>query len=271
MKIERHYIGRETPSGFRPGITTYILDNTEGSPLRPMVVIFPGGGYEMKAENWEGERVAIEYNRAGFNASVVDYPVYPDIHPQPLLAAAEAICFVRRNALQWGCQSDMIVALGFSAGGHLAASLSTLWNKGILEEYGIDPALARPDASVLCYPVITTGKGTHLGSVINLTGKNDPESKEWKLLSVENQVDSETPPAFLWHTYEDSVVGVENSLSYALSLRKCGVPFELHVYVEGDHGLSLSTEELPRTRSVFRREYRWLDLSSDWICSLFNI
>ncbi|MGN1164636.1 MAG: alpha/beta hydrolase [Candidatus Ornithospirochaeta sp.] len=271
MKIERHYIGRETPSGFRPCLTTYILDRTEGAPLRPMVVIFPGGGYMMKAENWEGERVALEYNRAGFNAAVVDYPVSPDIHPYPLIAAAEAMCFVRENSEKLGIRKEMVVALGFSAGGHLAASLSTLWNKGILEEYGIDPVLARPDASVLCYPVITTGKGTHIGSIENLTGTSDSESKEWKLLSLEDQVDSMTPPAFLWHTYEDSVVGVENSLSYAFSLRENGVPFELHIFGEGDHGLSLATEELVRTRSIFRREYRWLDLSVDWICSLFHI
>ena len=232
---------------------------------------FPGGGYAMKAENWEGERIAIEYNRAGFNAAVVDYPVYPDTHPYPLIAAAEAISFVRKKAKKWGSEKNMTVALGFSAGGHLAASISTLWNKGLLEEYGFDPILSRPDATVLSYPVITTGKGTHMGSIENLTGKNDPESPEWKMYSLETQVDSLTPPTFLWHTYEDTIVGVENSLLYATALRKNYVPFEMHIYNEGDHGLSLATKELPRTRSVFSREYRWLDFSVDWICSIFHI
>lgn len=264
MKIEKHILRKEDIKGFVPSVTLYLLDKVENGPLRPMVMIIPGGGYVNKAENWEGERVAIEYNRAGFNAAVLDYSVYPFHHPQPLLDAMAAISFIRKNALSWQSDPEKIIVLGFSAGGHLAATLSNLWS-----EYGDEDRIYRPDASILCYPVITTGEFTHKDSIRFLTGIDDEESEVWKSLSMENRVSDSTPPTFLWHTTEDTIVPVENSLLYASSLRRHNIPFELHIFPKGDHGLSLCTEELPRTRSIFPRPYNWMELSIDWITQLF--
>ena len=266
MKIEKHYLGKEKEDGFTPSITLYLLDKVQEAPLRPFILIFPGGGYFIKAENWEGERIAIEYNRAGFNAGVVDYPVYPSHHPSPLLSAMDAISFVRENALSWQSDKDKVVVLGFSAGGHLAASLCNLW-----KEYGKGNRIYRPDGAILCYPVITTGEGTHKPSIINLVGDDDENGEVWRELSMEKRVNSDTPPTFLWHTYEDSTVSVDNSLLYASALSKNKVPFELHVYPKGEHGLSLATEELCRTRSIFPRNYEWVKLSVDWIIQLFGL
>ena len=146
------------------------------------------------------------------------------------------------------------------------ASLSTLWHK-----YGKGDRVYRPDATILCYPVITTGEYAHKDSIRNLTGEDDVTSESWRELSLENQVDENTPPTFLWHTYEDTIVPVENSLLYASALRRNKIPFELHIYPKGDHGLSLCTEEELRTRSVFSRSYNWMELSIDWISQLFGL
>ena len=160
----------------------------------------------------------------------------------------------------------MIVVLGFSAGGHLAASLSTLWVK-----YGRGDRIYRPDGAVLCYPVITSGEYSHKDSIRFLTGTDDESSEVWKEVSLENQVDENTPPTFLWHTYEDTIVPVENSLLYASALKRNKIPFELHIFPKGDHGLSLCTEERLRTRSIFPRQYNWMGLSIDWITQLFGL
>ena len=266
MKIEKHFLREEAIKGFIPSVTLYLLDRVDNAPLRPMVMIIPGGGYVNKAENWEGERIAIEYNRAGFDAAVLDYSVYPIHHPQPLLDAMDAIAFIRKNALSWQSDPNMIVVLGFSAGGHLAASLSTLW-----AEYGRGDRIYRPDGAVLCYPVITSGEYSHKDSIRFLTGTDDESCEVWKEVSLENQVDENTPPTFLWHTYEDTIVPVENSLLYASALRKNKIPFELHIFPKGDHGLSLCTEERLRTRSIFPRQYNWMGLSIDWITQLFGL
>ena len=266
MKIEKHLLRDEAIQGFVPSVTLYLLDRVENAPLRPMVMIIPGGGYVNKAENWEGERIAIEYNRAGFNAAVLDYSVYPIHHPQPLLDAMAAIAFIRKNAISFQSDPEKIIVLGFSAGGHLAATLSNLWS-----EYGEGDRIYRPDAAILCYPVITTGEFTHKFSICALTGNEDENSEVWRELSMENRVNDSTPPTFLWHTAEDTIVPVENSLMYASALRRHNISFELHVFPKGDHGLSLCTEELPRTRSVFSRPYNWIELSIDWITQLFSL
>ena len=119
--------------------------------------------------------------------------------------------------------------------------------------------------------MITTGEFTHKFSICALTGTDDEGSEVWRELSMENRVNDSTPPTFLWHTAEDSIVPVENSLMYASALRRHNIPFELHVFPKGDHGLSLCTEELPRTRSVFSRPYNWIELSIDWINQLLSL
>ena len=119
--------------------------------------------------------------------------------------------------------------------------------------------------------MITTGEFAHKESIVNLTGKKDEDSEEWRELSLEDQVDGNTPPTFLWHTLNDTIVPVENTLLYVSALRRHKIPFELHIFPEGDHGLSLCTEELLRTKSIFPRKYDWIGLSVDWITQLFKL
>lgn len=260
-----------TKEGFMPTMQAYILEANDDGP-RPMIVVCPGGGYYGIAENWEGERIAMAYVAAGFDAAVVNYCTYPHHYPLPMQNAAAAIRICRENAEKWQVNPQKIAICGFSAGGHLAASISTLWNATeLFTEEEIKSEIYRPNASVLCYPVITTGDKAHKDSFRNLLGTSDESLPEWKLLSLENQVDEKTPPAFLWHTFEDTTVPVENSMYYAAALREHSVPFELHIYPKGWHGLSLSTVGLPRTKSFFNRDYGWMKLSIDWLSEVFEL
>ena len=147
---------------------------------------------------------------------------------------------VRAAAGELGLRSDCIGVMGSSAGGHLAASVVVLPELGLIAEDEDETAKvsSRPDFAILCYPVITLGEYTHLGSKLNLLGKNFSEENV-RLLSLENSVNDQTPPCFLYHRMEDTIVPVENSMMFAQALRKAGVPFELHIYQKGPHGRGL--------------------------------
>lgn len=256
--------------GYMPTLTTYLIDTVETDCLRPGIVVFPGGGYAHCSPR-EAERIAISYNAAGFNAFVVNYSLAPHRHPEPITDAAEAIRFVRENADKWNVDSDKIAVVGFSAGGHLAASISVHWNNpGIFSEEMIESELTKPNACILSYPVITSGEFAHRGSFKNLLGE-DADEKLLDMMSLEKHVSKSTPPTFLWHTYTDAAVPVENSLLYALALSKEDIPCELHVYPKGPHGLSLVSHETLWSVSKFRRKYDWLNLSVDWLIDLFDL
>lgn len=259
-------------SGFSPSISAYILDKDE-SGAHPAIIICPGGGYGFVFDNWEGERIAMAYLAVGFNAIVLDYTVVSKgNHPQPIREIAQAIKYCRLKAEEWNINPKQIAVCGFSAGGHLAASISTLWNsKEIFTREEIESELHKPNASVLCYPVITSGEFAHKDSFKNLTGTEDESSNLWELLSLEKQVNDATVPAFLWHTFEDDAVPAENSMLYASALRKHNIPFELHIYQKGGHGLSLSTQNIARNKSALKRDYMWHKLSVDWLQQFFGI
>lgn len=198
---------------------------------RGTVIVCPGGGYTMKAEH-EAEPIALQLNARGINAYVLDYRVNPDLHPSPVLDARRAILLARKRAADLNMRSDRIGILGFSAGGHLAASAGTMW----------DQEQSRPDAMVLCYPVISFGKSGHLGSRINLLGET-ADANLISDLSIENRVDRRTPPAYLWHTADDEAVPVENTLAMASALAVKQVSFSCHVFPHGRHGLGLAPEQ----------------------------
>jgi acetyl esterase/lipase len=150
--------------------------------------------------------------------------------------------------------------MGFSAGGHLASTVGTHFDDGRADaEDPVDRMSCRPDAMILCYPVITFGEYRHHGSMINLIGEN-PSDELIKLLSNELHVTPDTPPTFLWHTADDQAVPVQNSLLFAEALRRCGVPFELHIYPHGRHGLGLALGE-PSVSS-------WTELCARWLKNL---
>ena len=262
---------KPTEYGFMPTMKAYILEKSEYGP-RPLVIVCPGGAYGFVCEGWEGERVAMAYAAAGFHTVVVDYCVSPHRHPLPIRSVAAAIASCRAHAQEWQVDSQKIAVCGFSAGGHLAASISTLWNAPeVFTEEEIASEIYKPNASILCYPVITSGDKAHKDSIKNLTGTADETDPLWELMSLENQVNDKTPPAFLWHTFEDEAVPVENSMYYAAALRRHNIPFELHIYPKGGHGMSLCTKEIPRTKSLLTRDYDWIHLSIDWLSGIFDL
>ncbi len=208
---------------------------------RTVVIVCPGGGYHGRAEH-EGDPIAAMFNAAGIAAVVLHYRVAPHRHPVPLMDAQRAIRLVRHNAGAWNVRPDRIVILGFSAGGHLASTAATHFDAG--DPQSADPVQrmsSRPDAAILCYPVITFGEFGHMGSMHNLIGE-DPDEDLRNSLSNELRVTSDTPPAFIWHTAEDAGVPVENSLLFAQAMFRHKVSFELHVFPQGRHGLGLAQD-----------------------------
>ncbi|CAA9300221.1 MAG: hypothetical protein AVDCRST_MAG77-5557 [uncultured Chloroflexi bacterium] len=249
-----------------PRLTPYLIDPPQaaGKP-RAAVVVCPGGGYRARAAH-EGEPVARWLNTLGLHAFVLDYRVAterpddaPALHPLPLQDAQRALRTVRHGARdgRWTVDPARVGILGFSAGGHLAATLATHFDAG--DPTSTDPVereSCRPDAAILCYAVISFLQYPHLGSARNLLGEN-PALDQRRALSNELCVTAETPPTFLWHTAEDPGVPVENSLLFAGALARHSVPFALHVFPKGRHGLGLA----PADPTV----HQWTDLCARWL------
>ena len=232
------------PDGHRVDIDCYCPDvvaEIDAEIRRPAVVICGGGAYRYVSPR-ETEPVALDFAAQGYNAFVVWYRVAPDRFPKPQWDAAAAVAFVRRHAEELHTHPGHIALLGFSAGGHCAASVGTLWNEPeVWEGSGLAPQYIRPDALVLCYPVITAGEAAHREAFVNLTGTEDLAVQAQ--YSLENRVSADTPPTFLWHTWTDESVPVENALLFASALSRCRVPAEVHLFPRGKHGSSLCREE----------------------------
>ncbi len=207
------------------------------------IVILPGGGYRHLAMGHEGKDIAKWFNSLGIATFICDYrhrgKGYG--HPAPMQDAQRAIQWVRSQAKKWNIEPNRIGVIGFSAGGHLASTVSNHIAKGNTDASDlIARQSSRPDFAILCYPVIAFGEPfAHLGSQRNLLG-NTPTAADIKKYSNEKQVTAQTPPTFLWSTADDRVVKVQNCLSYFQSLRKYNVPAELHVYPTGRHGLGMA-------------------------------
>lgn len=252
-------------------MSTYVVENSEQiqpNRKRPAIIICPGGGYEFVSEK-ESEPIAIKMLSYGFQAFVLKYSVKPAIYPQALLELASAVKRVREHSEEWNVDIQKIVIMGFSAGGHLAASLGVFWNQKWLEKELLGKSLDwQPNALMLAYPVITSGTFSHEVSFKALLGENFSRRSE---LSLEGKVSSETPPTFLWHTVEDEVVPVENSFLFAQALRKENVPFSLHIFPKGTHGLSMASIETDPPESDNLREdvAAWPDLFNQWIKTIF--
>lgn len=250
----------------------YIPDISNEIPSvrkRKGVLICPGGGYEFVSDR-EAEPVALAYIAQGFNAFVLTYEVAPAVkHPQPLLDISRAMCMIRENAEKWNTKKDQIAVCGFSAGGHLAASLGVFWKEKYLQGMLCIPeGMNKPNALILSYPVITSQIGkAHRGSFYSLLGENLEESV-YSSMSLERYVSSDTPPAFIWHTFNDDTVPVENSLLFAQSMKNNNIPFELHIFPEGQHGLSLCDARTGNEDTYINRHAgKWLDLSVEWLKS----
>jgi acetyl esterase/lipase len=233
----------------KPTIEVYpaSADNNSGTAI----VVCPGGGYYGVSFLSEGVEIAKWLNHLGITAVVLHYRLPDDAIMEnksiaPLQDGQEAIRIVRRNAKKWSIDPHKIGIMGFSAGGHLASTVSTHFNEKVYNP--IDSTSARPDFSLLIYPVISMDSAiTHAGSRENLLGKH-PLPEVVKHYSNELQVNSETPPAFMVHSLDDEAVPVQNSINYALAMHKFKIPCELHIYQSGGHGYGLgrskSTESL---------------------------
>ncbi|MBQ9264273.1 MAG: alpha/beta hydrolase [Clostridia bacterium] len=221
----------QCPGQAQPSLTAFSLDGARGA-----VVIIPGGGYSHKAEH-EGAPIARMLNSVGIAAYVLNYRVHPCPHEAPLADARRAIRVVRSLGY------EKVAVLGFSAGGHLCCAAATKYHRG--DPASTDPIerlSSRPDAFIPCYAVVTFGKYTHLGSRQMLLGDQWQDEALAHFYSNEEHITEDTPPAFLWHTAEDGAVPVQNSLLLAKALADHGVPFEMHVYPKGRHGLGLAQE-----------------------------
>ncbi len=224
-----------------PTLTPFIPD--PGKAMGAAMVICPGGGYAHLAEH-EGKVYAQWLNDHGIAGFVLKYRLGPSYHhPAMLQDVARAMRTVRARAGEWNVDPKRVGIIGSSAGGHLASTLLTHFDSGDTNATDvIERQSSRPDLGILCYSVITMGKFTHQGSKNNLLGTNTSPELVAEL-SNELQVTKETPPTFLWHTFEDRTVPVENSLQFADALRRAGVPFDLHIYQKGGHGMGIGIRE----------------------------
>lgn len=245
-----HYI--ESHGQPEPFLTPYLLKNgkTNGA-----VIVFPGGGYSRHSQH-EAEPIARMLNEAGFSAFVLHYRLSPYRHPAMLADALRAVRYVRFHAERFSIDPEKIGIIGFSAGGHLASTVIGHYDAGRTDGDEIDKISSRPNAAALCYAVILLGDERHIGSKLNLLGQN-PEPRIVSLLSGENNLKDDCPPIFLWHTAEDEVVHVDNSLEMAMALKEKNIPFELHVFPHGIHGLGLAKTD-PNVG-------QWVTLFVNWL------
>jgi len=229
------------------------------------VIICPGGGYTIAAFSHEGTQVAERFNEMGVAAFVLKYRIPDDktMHDKtigPLQDAQRAIQLVREHANEWKIKPDKIAIMGFSAGGHLAATAATHFNKVVIDNP--KKTSLRPDAAILVYPVISFSDSlSHGGSRNQLIGK-DPSAALKRDYSNELQVTEKTPPAFLVHAKDDKAVKVENSLLYAEALKQAKVPVEVYLYENGGHGFGMVNNT---------SEVKWMDLVEPWLFKVLKL
>ena len=260
------YYGIERPKGGKGYLTCYIHEHSDEyckGRLRPAMIVVGGGAYLFVSDR-EKEPVAIKYLAEGFNSFVLDYSCEPIKYPYQFLEGVMATRFVKENAKKYHVIKNKVAMIGFSAGGHLAGTVATLYNNSVAIKYfGKKVELNRPDAMVFSYPVVTLGLKTHGGTADRITG-GDKGLKEY--LSVDKHVTDKTPPAFIWTTKNDNTVPYENSLMLFDAYKKSGAWCELKLFEKGVHGLSLATKETAGkgTESYMINE----DVSAWFACSM---
>ncbi|WP_243129570.1 alpha/beta hydrolase [Clostridium sp. HBUAS56017] len=278
-------------------LTSYLLDYTDeiGIQKRPSIIICPGGGY-LFASDREAEPIAMKFAGEGYNTFVLRYNVYNEEgqnsnntskvnketkYPNPLFDLAKAMLVVRKNAEKWSVDKDKIFVCGFSAGGHLAASLGVHWQDRLLrEKFNVDNEIFKPNGLILGYPVLDY---LTMMEVVNekddewlidfwktsnnaLFGEKNPSVNYLGELSPVKFVTDKTPPTFLWHTASDGLVTARNSLNFAAELSKKGVPYELHIFEKGDHGLALCDKVTAKYDCQINLEVKpWFDMALTWL------
>jgi acetyl esterase/lipase len=284
-------------------LTTYILkDSPAFNPgkRRPAMLILPGGGY-LGVSDRESEPIAMRFSAHGFHTFVLRYATYwnsftsnPDVQPepnpypssfpQPMYDAAAAIRLIRQHADEWLLDPDRITVCGFSAGGHLAASLGTMWHEPLFSDRLGGPGEDfRPNALILAYPMVDYSLTNEIHTAVadnpqadflNLCeiaafGHADSTAAEREAFNPINHVSVMTPPSFIWHTAEDALVPVENSLNLTTALQSAKIPFELHIFAKGQHGLALANDITAASPEQIAAPVQvWVDLALTWLSGL---
>ncbi|MBC7566123.1 MAG: alpha/beta hydrolase [Pedobacter sp.] len=238
--------------------TMIVYQPEKGKATGAAVIICPGGGYGILAIDHEGFNIAKRFNDYGVTAFVLKYrlpsdAIMVDKSFGPLMDAEQAMYLVRKDAAKWGVDPKKIGIMGFSAGGHLASTLTVHYNDVKIENK--EKISLRPDFSILAYPVITFGKYTHGGSMANLIGPN-PTDAQKEYFSNEKHVTADTPPTFLVHANDDGAVPVQNSMDFNAALVEHKVKGEMHIYQAGGHGFGLNNKTT--TDDWFERLHNWM-------------
>jgi acetyl esterase/lipase len=263
-------------------LEAYFLHNSpeyQTGQLRPAIIVCPGGGY-MGLSDREAEPIALRFMAHGYHAFVLRYRVQT-LFPAPMLDLANAIALARRNAADWFIDPNRIVVCGFSAGGHLAASLGVLWDKPMLTEpLRLSPEQIRPNALLLCYAVVEMEALSHHSPPGDEGGQPvyDPQDSIALALGtrpsqalrdqyrLDLHVSPATPPAFLWHTANDQIVPANNALRFAAALAAHKVPYELHIFEDGVHGLALADEVTAVPGAFINPDNQiWVELALNWL------
>lgn len=257
-----------SPISGEPVLRAYLPDNLwemeRQEQKRPCLLICPGGAYAFVSQR-EGEPVALQFLAEGWNVFVLQYSVAPFRFPAQLCEVAAALELLYQQAEVWHCDTGCVAILGFSAGGHLAAHYSNAYDWP--EVRALFPESRPVQGTLLCYPVISAQPGlAHLGSFRNLLGKEQLSEADVQRFSCQNLVSSQTPPTFLWHTASDGSVPVGNSLLYAQALAEKNIPFALHIYPAGGHGLAtVDGQTNDALLPAVRHAHNWLADAKAWL------
>ena len=258
-------------------LETYFLDYSDrlkNSASRPVILICPGGGYGYTTDR-EAEPIALAFASRGYHAAVLRYPCAPTRYPAALVSLGQAVLWIRAHAEELHVDAQKLCVAGFSAGGHLAASLGVFWHRDFLcELLNCAAEDIRPQALLLGYPVITDGDKGDYYTLRNLLGK-EATAEEVAFQCLETQVTDQTPPTFLWSTDTDELVPIRNSIVFSAALCQAGVSQEVHIYSVGEHGLGLAnavTEDtLPGKARINADCTGWVDMAQRWLHRLFGV
>lgn len=253
-------------------LDAYIADPTNAFTRKAMLVI-PGGGYGHVCADREGEPIAMAFMPYGYNAFVLHYTVARKRKfPAQLTEASLAMAHIREHAEEYGIDPNQVFTVGFSAGGHLAASLATMWKlPAIYEATGIPYGINKPTGAMLIYPVISgTLAKTHSGTFRNLLCSDTPDPEEVAFCSIENRVDADSAPAFILHTVTDQAVHVGNSLILGQAYAAAGLQFEMHIYPDAPHGVALGNAITAGTTEKWCNPAiaEWIRMAAAWADTL---
>lgn len=269
MKIEKIMLDKDQNDVY---LDCYIADKTDNF-TRKAILVIPGGGYGCVCSEREGEPIALAFIARGYNAFVLHYSVARTKRfPAQLIQASKAMAHIRDNAEEYGIDASKVFAVGFSAGGHLCASLGALWDKKeIYDELKIPFGYNKPTGVMLIYPVISSNPViTHLDSFKNLLCSDNPTEEELAECSIENYVCENSSPAFIMHTSDDNLVDVRNSLVLADAYVAAGQKVELHIYPSAPHGVALGNKITSGTVAAYENEAveKWIEMADFWTDTL---